>query len=161
MSILRNSAILLQRTEATAGPIDSGPRRLRPVDGDGIADHQQRMYLFLFVEKVGQGTVELDLMGSFGDGLWAIFQTIPLTDDGPSYGLGLIAADEVPPYLRALVRTTAPTVGPNVPPTARVTVRVASNAPFTLAPASVPITTVRAITPQVEGNGSAGSQGGD
>lgn len=153
MAILRNSAAVLAHLDPVEGPLDTGPMRLRPLDGDGIPDHLQKLLLFLYLERVGAGTVLFDLMGSFGDGLWAVFQRVTLLDGvGGDHALVLQDIDEVPPYVRATVTTIPPDGGNQPAPQVRISFRVASNAPFTLRPANVPITLVREVTPEHDGN---------
>ena len=154
MGILRNHYSLILRVEPASEDLDSGPVRLRPADGDGIDDGAQRMFGFGYVEQVGLGSVLFQVMGSFGDGVWAVFAERQITDDAV-HALGLDDIDMVPPFLRARV-VAQPPDGSQIKPMFRAAFRLASSAPFRAEPATAPVVVERAVSSNPFDNGGGG-----
>lgn len=137
MAILRNSFAALVRTTPSSEDADSGPFRLRPADGDATEDSAQRMFAFVYVEQQGAGSVRLQVLASFGDGVWAILGDRTLNENG-THLLRFSDIDAVPPCLRVRV-TAQPPDGSQVKPSFRAAIRIASTAPFRAEPADVPV----------------------
>lgn len=147
MAILRNSYVMFQRTEPSSDDADSGPVRLVPVDGDTTEDANQRIFGFIYVEQSGAGSVRVEVLGSFGDGVWIRFGDRTLTSSG-AYILGYADLDTVPPYVRVRASAEAPD-GSEEKPTFTIVFRFTSNAPFRGSPADVPVVVERAPTGEV------------
>lgn len=162
MAILRNSYVGLLLTTPSDEDADSGPFRLVPADGDPTEDARQRIFGFVFADQQGAGTVRVQVLASFGDGIWAIFGERTLNADG-QHMMGFEDIDAIPPYLRVRV-TAAPPDGSEVRPTFRAAFRFASNAPFRGEPASVPVIVEQYPTenvfPNNEGNNPPPQEGG-
>ena len=163
MAILRNSYVALLRTTPGSDDADSGPIRLVPTDGDPTEDSAQRIFGFVFAEQQGAGTVQAEVLASFGDGLWAIFGRRTLNADGQHF-MGFEDIGAIPPYVRCRV-TAAPPEGSEVKPNFVVAFRFASNAPFRGEPANVPVILERVATDNVfpndnEGNNNPPPEGG-
>lgn len=160
MAILRNSFAALLRTTPSSEDADSGPFRLRPTDGDPTEDASQSMFAFIYCEQQGEGSVTIEVLGSFGDGVWAVFGQRTLTADA-EHILDLEDIPSIPPYIRARV-TALPPEGSEVKPTFACVFRIASNAPFRAEPANVPVIFERYPTEDLfdDGNNN-GPDGGD
>lgn len=137
MAILRNSYVALLRTTPSSEDADSGPFRLRPADGDPTEDGGQRIYGFVYCEQQGEGSVRIQVLASFGDGVWAIFGEKTLTADA-QHMLGFSDIDSVPPFMRVRV-VALPPEGSEIKPTFTAALRIASTAPFRGEPATAPV----------------------
>lgn len=158
MAILRNSFAALVRTTPSSEDADSGPFRLRPADGDATEDSAQRIYGFVFAEQQGAGSVLVQVLASFGDGVWAIFGERTLNEDG-TYLLGFDDIDSIPPYLRVRV-TAQPPDGSQVKPNFLAAFRIASTAPFRAEPADVPVIVERRPIGNAFESGDTGANNG-
>ncbi len=146
MAILRNSFAALVRTTPSSEDADSGPFRLRPADGDATEDSAQRMFGFVYAEQQGAGSVRVQVLASFGDGVWAIFGEKTLTTDG-AHMMGFSDIDSIPPYMRVRLFALPPD-GSQEKPSFMAVFRIASNAPFRAEPAQVPVIVERYPTEQ-------------
>jgi hypothetical protein len=127
MPLLRHHALLLGHDELSEAPLVGPAFRLRPSDGDGTTDRDQHWYAFFDLHREGDGIVTAVVSSSFDGTTW--HKVASVSTRRASDVMELVALDVVAPVVR--VETTAPDV---VPPH-RVTVRLASDAPFSVHPA--------------------------
>ena len=159
MAILRNTFAAILRTTPSEVDVDSGAVRLVPVDGDATEDASQRMFGFVFADQQGTGSVRVQLLGSFGDGVWAIYGERTLSGDG-THMMGFEDFNAIPPYVRARVQAFPPE-GSQERPTFRAVFRFASNAPFRAQPADVPVLVEQYPSESIfPSNGGGESEGG-
>ena len=137
MAILRNHAAPVLRLEVTDADLDSGALALRPVDGDQTSDSEQEFAVQLFAEHVANdGVVTIDVLTSFGDGVWFRVSRRQTAAAG-LHILSNLVLDRATPFVRFRVTSTAP--APEQPkPTFRASIRLASSGPFRLVPVTVP-----------------------
>jgi hypothetical protein len=160
MPVLRNSRLLFQRDTPSSDVLEAGPFVLRPSDGDNVEDPNQRFFIMVYVEQQGAGSVNIEFLLGFGDGLWAILGQDTLTEDG-DYEFVFGDIQDVPPYVKARITPAGP-LPEDDPPTFIATGRIASNAPFRVGRANVPTTVERIPTEWVNDNGpDDGGDGGD
>lgn len=146
MGIYRNSVVLVQRLEAAGAVLDSGAYIVRPTDGDPGTDADQEFALFLYVEQVaGDGNVVVDVLTSFGDGVWANVHQKTLSQVG-GHVLRYVPLEGFAPHLR--VRVTSTGVHPeDATPTFKAQARVVSTRPFRIRASTAPSTVEKAVTP--------------
>ena len=162
MAILRNSFVGLSRTTPASEDMDSGPLRLRPADGDATEDFGQTVFGFIYCEQHGAGSVQLQVLGSFGDGVWMVIGQRTLTEEG-AYLLEVDKAPFFMPVVRARVTSTPPE-GSDVKPPFAAVMRIASNAPFRVNRVDAPVIVERYPTQlsieEWNDNGGGGDPGG-
>jgi hypothetical protein len=137
MAIFRNHAAPLLRLDASNGDLDSGALAVRPVDGDTLSDNDQQFSVLMFAEHVANdGVVTVDVLTSYGDGVW--FRVLRRTTMAAGlHVLSTLVLDRAAPFIKLRVTSTAPAPEQDKP-TFRAAVRVMSSGPFRLVPVTLP-----------------------
>jgi hypothetical protein len=103
--------------------------RVKPIDGDAVADHQQNWRTVIALQRVGVGFARVRVFTSYDKVNWFLLNVYE--SSGETTLLEQIGwLDAFGPYLKFVVAA-----GGNDPaPTLRVSVALASDAAFTVAP---------------------------
>jgi hypothetical protein len=130
MSIFRHNAVLAEQKLLSDQPLVGKALRVKPSDGDALGDHGQAWRLFVDLDREGAGVVTVELWSSFDGRAWAkVAQVV-------SKSAAVVEFIELPafaPYVQ--VRTVAAGAGERPAPKHRLSVRLASDGPFSVVPA--------------------------
>ena len=126
MSLLRHSVSLFERLEAVESPVLGTVYRIRPSDGDGLSDSQQRWWLLVSMTRDGDGVVAATIKTSFDGLVW--YTLTSLAPRRSNTLVELVELNAFAPLLRV------ETQGGDVLPKHALAVRLASDGPFVAAP---------------------------
>src|SRR6476469_2857927 len=124
--LLRHNVVLLDQHDLVSYPITGPEQRVRPSDGDGVEDGKQRLWVFIELARQGDGLVTAVLSTSFDGQLW--HPVLTLATRRSARIVDLLSLTAFAPLLR--VETT----GGDVLPPHQLSVRLASDGPFTVVP---------------------------
>jgi hypothetical protein len=127
MPLLRHNIVLLDQPELVEAPLVGRTLRIKPSDGDAVPDHKQRWWLVVELVREGDAMVSAVVLTSFDGAAWYPIATVP-TRRNPAV-VDLIELPALGPLLRVETR------GQDVLPPHRLTVRLASDGPFSAVPA--------------------------
>jgi hypothetical protein len=124
--LLRHNVVLLEQNELVSAPLLGTVHRIRPSDGDGVPDGQQRWWVFFDLAREGGGVVVATVSSSFDGTSWVPVAAVSTRRN--SSVVELMAVQAFGPLLRA------ETKGEGVLPPHRIEVRLASDGPFAVVP---------------------------
>ena len=126
--MLRHNVVLLDQSVPVQAALVGPTFRIRPSDGDTVPDGQQRWWVVLDLTRDSEdGFVTASLSTSFDGLAW-----FPVSSVSTKRAAHVVDAVELPAFA-PLVRIE--TAVDAVPPSYRLTARLASDGPFTAAPA--------------------------
>ena len=105
--------------------------RVRPVDGDSTADHQQNWRTIIALQRQGTGTVRCKLFTSYDKLNWFLLNTYEVSGAQDYYEqIGWM--DAFGPLIKVTFAIQAN--GTDAAPTMRASVGIASDGPFSVVP---------------------------
>ena len=127
MPLLRHHAVLLAHDELSAAPLVGPAFRIRPSDGDVTSDRDQHWFAQFELHREGDGHVTASVSTSFDGSVWHKVASVSARRSADV--VNLVELYSVAPLVRVETSGDEP-----VPPH-RVTVRLASDGPFSVQPA--------------------------